>query len=158
MSLLILNRLVLINHYLCMGRSDFFQEYVVEDVDGEMTGSDWLPPPLPAEHVQQLKSLGLLWNEMGHFSFSLEEYLLKRELNLTIIWLLLLSWQFFTLGKESPIHDTHKYLTGSANVMGRLASFCLFIHVRKWEMGTNFNTQNENWLKPYIYVLTFLRV
>lgn len=37
-----------------------FQEYVVEDVDGEMTGSDWAPPPLPPEHVQQLKGLGLL--------------------------------------------------------------------------------------------------
>ncbi|KAJ0096543.1 hypothetical protein Patl1_27381 [Pistacia atlantica] len=36
------------------------QEYVVEDVDGEMTGSDWAPPPLPPEHVQQLKGLGLL--------------------------------------------------------------------------------------------------
>ncbi|XP_058084747.1 uncharacterized protein LOC131232493 isoform X1 [Magnolia sinica] len=38
----------------------FIFEYVVEDVDGEMTGSDWSPPPLPPEHVQQLKSLGLL--------------------------------------------------------------------------------------------------
>ncbi|KAJ1394139.1 Zinc finger, RING-CH-type [Sesbania bispinosa] len=35
-------------------------EYVVEDVDGEMTGSDWSPPSLPPEHVQQLKTLGLL--------------------------------------------------------------------------------------------------
>ncbi|RVW55199.1 hypothetical protein CK203_066930 [Vitis vinifera] len=35
-------------------------EYVVEDVDGEMTGSEWSPPPLPSEHVQQLKALGLL--------------------------------------------------------------------------------------------------
>lgn len=26
-----------------------------------MTGSDWSPPPLPPEHVQQLKNLGLLW-------------------------------------------------------------------------------------------------
>ncbi|URE49748.1 zinc finger C3HC4 type family protein [Musa troglodytarum] len=34
------------------------QEYVVEDVDSE--GTDWCPPPLPAEHVQQLKALGLL--------------------------------------------------------------------------------------------------
>lgn len=34
------------------------QEYVVEDVDGERT--DWCPPPLPAEHISQLKSLGLL--------------------------------------------------------------------------------------------------
>ncbi len=36
----------------------FLQEYVVEDVDGER--ADWSPPPLPSEHVQQLKSLGLL--------------------------------------------------------------------------------------------------
>ncbi|GAU40987.1 hypothetical protein TSUD_300660 [Trifolium subterraneum] len=35
-------------------------EYVVEDVDGEMTGSDWSPPALPPEHIQQLKTLGLL--------------------------------------------------------------------------------------------------
>lgn len=41
-----------------------FQEYVVEDVDGEMTGSDWAPPALPPEHVQQLKTLGLLWIQM----------------------------------------------------------------------------------------------
>lgn len=37
----------------------FYQEYVVEDIDGEMTGSD-SPPPLPPEHVQQLKTFGLL--------------------------------------------------------------------------------------------------
>lgn len=36
------------------------QEYVVEDLDGEILGPDWMPPPLPQEHVQQLKSLGLL--------------------------------------------------------------------------------------------------
>ncbi|WVZ05508.1 hypothetical protein V8G54_018854 [Vigna mungo] len=36
------------------------EEYVVEDVDGELTGSDWSPPALPPEHVQQLKTLGLL--------------------------------------------------------------------------------------------------
>jgi hypothetical protein len=35
-----------------------FQEYVVEDVVSE--GTDWCPPPLPAEHINQLKSLGLL--------------------------------------------------------------------------------------------------
>ncbi|KAL5164003.1 ERAD-associated E3 ubiquitin-protein ligase DOA10 [Glycine soja] len=35
-------------------------EYVVEDVDGELTGSDWSPPALPPEHIQQLKTLGLL--------------------------------------------------------------------------------------------------
>lgn len=39
---------------------DAYQEYVVEDVDGEMTDGNWCPPPLPAEHVQQLKALGLL--------------------------------------------------------------------------------------------------
>ncbi|KAE8728270.1 RNA-binding (RRM/RBD/RNP motifs) family protein [Hibiscus syriacus] len=35
-------------------------EHVVEDVDGEMIGSDWSPTPLPPEHVHQLKTLGLL--------------------------------------------------------------------------------------------------
>ncbi|CAA6664457.1 unnamed protein product [Spirodela intermedia] len=35
-------------------------EYVVEDVDGEVTDGSWCPPPLPLEHVQQLKELGLL--------------------------------------------------------------------------------------------------
>ncbi|OAY71133.1 hypothetical protein ACMD2_25411 [Ananas comosus] len=33
-------------------------EYVVEDVDGE--GTNWCPPPLPPEHVHQLRALGLL--------------------------------------------------------------------------------------------------
>lgn len=42
------------NFYECL------QEYVVEDVDGEMSGSEWTPPPLPTEHIAQLKSLGLL--------------------------------------------------------------------------------------------------
>ncbi|KAL0291014.1 UNVERIFIED_CONTAM: hypothetical protein Scaly_2652000 [Sesamum calycinum] len=37
-----------------------WEEYVVEDVDAEMAGADWSPPPLPHEHVQQLKALGLL--------------------------------------------------------------------------------------------------
>ncbi|GFP96255.1 hypothetical protein PHJA_001769600 [Phtheirospermum japonicum] len=37
-----------------------WEEYVVEDVDDEMTVADWLPPALPPEHVQQLKGLGLL--------------------------------------------------------------------------------------------------
>ena len=36
------------------------QEYVVEDVDGEVTDGNWCPPALPPEHVQQLKDLGLL--------------------------------------------------------------------------------------------------
>jgi hypothetical protein len=44
--------------FLLMVGVGFFQEYVVEDVDGERT--DWCPPPLPAEHTSQLKSLGLL--------------------------------------------------------------------------------------------------
>jgi len=43
---------------LLMFGVNIFQEYVVEDVDGERT--DWSPPPLPAEHISQLKSLGLL--------------------------------------------------------------------------------------------------
>ncbi|XP_038883755.1 uncharacterized protein LOC120074641 [Benincasa hispida] len=47
-------------HYHILAKRMLTKEYVVEDVDGEMTGSDWLPPPLPAEHVQQLKTLGLL--------------------------------------------------------------------------------------------------
>lgn len=33
---------------------------MVEDVDEEMMGSEWSPPVLPSEHVQQLKTLGLL--------------------------------------------------------------------------------------------------
>nr|GMD56323.1 RING/FYVE/PHD zinc finger superfamily protein [Ipomoea batatas] len=47
-------------HYHILAKRMLTKEYVVEDVDGEMTGSDWSPPPLPPEHVQQLKSLGLL--------------------------------------------------------------------------------------------------
>ncbi|GMN33578.1 hypothetical protein TIFTF001_004236 [Ficus carica] len=46
---------VYVNKYV-----DCRNEYVVEDVDGETSGSDWSPPPLPPEHVQQLRSLGLL--------------------------------------------------------------------------------------------------
>jgi hypothetical protein len=42
--------------YSCL--VSYVQEYVVEDVDGEHT--DWCPPPLPAEHISQLRSLGLL--------------------------------------------------------------------------------------------------
>jgi hypothetical protein len=42
--------------YSCL--LSYVQEYVVEDVDGERT--DWCPPPLPAEHISQLRSLGLL--------------------------------------------------------------------------------------------------
>ncbi|KAH7565797.1 hypothetical protein JRO89_XS08G0018200 [Xanthoceras sorbifolium] len=47
-------------HYHILAKRMLTKEYVVEDVDGEMTGSDWSPSPLPPEHVQQLKSLGLL--------------------------------------------------------------------------------------------------
>lgn len=46
--------------FLLMTDDDDGQEYVVEDVDGEMTDSDWCPPPLASEHIQQLKTLGLL--------------------------------------------------------------------------------------------------
>ncbi|KAG1334522.1 putative E3 ubiquitin-protein ligase march1 [Cocos nucifera] len=45
-------------HRECLDHWRAVREYVVEDVDGE--GMDWCPPPLPPEHVQQLKSLGLL--------------------------------------------------------------------------------------------------
>ncbi|CAA2993752.1 Zinc finger, RING-CH-type [Olea europaea subsp. europaea] len=47
-------------HYHILAKRMLTKEYVVEDVDNEMTGSDWSPPPLPPEHVQQLKTLGLL--------------------------------------------------------------------------------------------------
>ncbi|CAH9099731.1 unnamed protein product [Cuscuta epithymum] len=47
-------------HYHILAKRMLTKEYVVEDVDEEMTGSDWAPPPLPPEHVHQLKSLGLL--------------------------------------------------------------------------------------------------
>ncbi|XP_034691202.1 uncharacterized protein LOC117918564 isoform X2 [Vitis riparia] len=47
-------------HYHILAKRMLTKEYVVEDVDGEMTGSEWSPPPLPSEHVQQLKALGLL--------------------------------------------------------------------------------------------------
>ncbi|KAL8152034.1 hypothetical protein V2J09_021842 [Rumex salicifolius] len=47
-------------HYHILAKRMLTKEYVVEDVDGEVNISEWSPPPLPAEHVQQLKSLGLL--------------------------------------------------------------------------------------------------
>lgn len=47
-------------HYHILAKRMLTKEYVVEDVDGEILDSDWSPPPLPTEHVQQLKSLGLL--------------------------------------------------------------------------------------------------
>ncbi|KAJ8471201.1 hypothetical protein OPV22_025544 [Ensete ventricosum] len=45
-------------HYHILAKRMLTKEYVVEDVDSEDT--DWCPPPLPADHVQQLKALGLL--------------------------------------------------------------------------------------------------
>ncbi|KAJ0464443.1 putative transcription factor C2H2 family [Helianthus annuus] len=47
-------------HYHILAKRMLTKEYVVEDVDGETTGSEWAPPPLPPEHIQQLKTLGLL--------------------------------------------------------------------------------------------------
>lgn len=47
-------------HYHILAKRMLAKEYVVEDLDGELLGPDWAPPPLPPEHVQQLKSLGLL--------------------------------------------------------------------------------------------------
>ncbi|KAJ7945358.1 Zinc finger protein [Quillaja saponaria] len=47
-------------HYHILAKRMLTKEYVVDDVDGDMTGTDWSPPPLPAEHVQQLETLGLL--------------------------------------------------------------------------------------------------
>lgn len=129
------------------------QEYVVEDVDGEMTGSDWLPPPLPAEHVQQLKTLGLLWNEMGQFSFFPEEHLLKAW-----NWPYAFAAQlhFFTLDQESPIHIAHKYITAYAFLLYfRMASFCL-IRVRKWERiwmpRTKTDKKGKKKKKKYIII------
>ncbi|CAL9105265.1 unnamed protein product [Musa textilis] len=45
-------------HYHILVKRMLTEEYVVEDVDSE--GTDWCPPPLPADHVRQLKALGLL--------------------------------------------------------------------------------------------------
>ncbi|KAL2343013.1 hypothetical protein Fmac_004298 [Flemingia macrophylla] len=47
-------------HYHILAKRMLTKEYVVEDIDEEMRGSDWSPPSLPPEHVQQLKTLGLL--------------------------------------------------------------------------------------------------
>ncbi|GKB66583.1 putative transcription factor C2H2 family protein [Tanacetum coccineum] len=47
-------------HYHILAKRMLTKEYVVEDVDGETNGSDWAAPPLPPEHIQQLKTLGLL--------------------------------------------------------------------------------------------------
>ncbi|XP_061344785.1 uncharacterized protein LOC133290650 isoform X6 [Gastrolobium bilobum] len=47
-------------HYHILAKRMLTKEYVVEDIAGEITGSDWSPPSLPPEHVQQLKTLRLL--------------------------------------------------------------------------------------------------
>lgn len=47
-------------HYHILAKRMLTKEYVVEDVDGDIADADWCPPPLPPEHIQQLKSLGLL--------------------------------------------------------------------------------------------------
>ncbi|KAL3371079.1 hypothetical protein AABB24_007889 [Solanum stoloniferum] len=47
-------------HYHILAKRMLTKEYVVEDADGEVNGNDWSPPALPPEHVQQLKSLGLM--------------------------------------------------------------------------------------------------
>eukprot|EP00262_Sarcandra_glabra_P016663 TRINITY_DN5498_c0_g2_i1.p1 TRINITY_DN5498_c0_g2~~TRINITY_DN5498_c0_g2_i1.p1 ORF type:complete len:128 (-),score=6.37 TRINITY_DN5498_c0_g2_i1:197-580(-) len=47
-------------HYHILAKKMLTKDYVVEDVDGEITESDWCPPSLPSEHVQHLKTLGLL--------------------------------------------------------------------------------------------------
>ncbi|KAI3930634.1 hypothetical protein MKX01_037080 [Papaver californicum] len=47
-------------HYHILAKRMLTKEYVVEDVDGEMVDSSWGPPPLPPEHIQQLKTLGLV--------------------------------------------------------------------------------------------------
>lgn len=47
-------------HYHILAKRMLTKEYVVEDVDCEMTDGNWSPPPVPPEHAQQLKSLGLL--------------------------------------------------------------------------------------------------
>ncbi|KAL9251600.1 ERAD-associated E3 ubiquitin-protein ligase DOA10-like protein [Drosera capensis] len=47
-------------HYHILAKRMLTKEYVVEDVDGEVTASDWSPPPIPPEHAHQLKALGLL--------------------------------------------------------------------------------------------------
>ncbi|KAI3996903.1 hypothetical protein MKX01_021179 [Papaver californicum] len=47
-------------HYHILAKKMQTKEYVVEDVDGLATDSNWSPPPLPPEHIQQLKALGFL--------------------------------------------------------------------------------------------------
>ncbi|MQL92357.1 hypothetical protein Taro_024979 [Colocasia esculenta] len=47
-------------HHHILAKRMLTKEYMVEDVDGEMTDGNWCPPSLPAEHVQQLNALGLL--------------------------------------------------------------------------------------------------
>ncbi|XP_039053974.1 uncharacterized protein LOC120196171 [Hibiscus syriacus] len=68
-------------HILAKRMLTIFSEHVVEDVDGEMIGSDWSPTPLPPEHVHQLKTLGLLHTIKTNFSFlpSHEFYITHKE-------------------------------------------------------------------------------
>ncbi|KAL4197600.1 hypothetical protein AMTRI_Chr04g251930 [Amborella trichopoda] len=47
-------------HYHILAKRMLTKEYVVQDVDGEPMEPNWSPPQLPPEHIQQLKSLGLL--------------------------------------------------------------------------------------------------
>ncbi|KAG5155344.1 hypothetical protein JHK82_013313 [Glycine max] len=47
-------------HYHILAKRMLTKEYVVENIDGEIAGPNWTPPPLPQEHVRQLKTLGLL--------------------------------------------------------------------------------------------------
>ncbi|KAI3891876.1 hypothetical protein MKX03_004592 [Papaver bracteatum] len=50
-----------LRHYHVLAKRMLTKEYVVEDVDGLISAdSNWCPPPLPAEHVEQLKARGLL--------------------------------------------------------------------------------------------------
>lgn len=139
-----------------MGCVDFSQEYVVEDVDGEMTGSEWLPPPLPAEHVQQLKTLGLLWNEMCQF------FILPRRAPVeawTHHMLLLLSCTYYKLlGTKKVLYICSQicHTLRLFSCMLRMASLKLVIFLTYFlsdlsvwgkGMGTNLNTYNQNWQK-----------
>ncbi|KAK7399492.1 hypothetical protein VNO78_10676 [Psophocarpus tetragonolobus] len=47
-------------HYHILAKRMLTKEYVVEDIDGQITGPNWTPPSLPAEDVRQLRTLGLL--------------------------------------------------------------------------------------------------
>ncbi|MCL7046872.1 hypothetical protein MKW94_028790 [Papaver nudicaule] len=47
-------------HYHILAKRMLTKEYIVEDVDGLTTDPNWSAPPLPPEHVEQLKALRLL--------------------------------------------------------------------------------------------------